>query len=1378
MVGLQGQATSFIGREREIAEVKRLLTQTRLLTLSGAGGCGKTRLALCVAAELLGDYADGVGVVELGALTDPALVPQVVAANLEVREQLHQPVLTTLAQELRGQRLLVVLDNCEHLIEPCARLSSVLLRHCPNLQILTTSREPLGLAGEVVWRVPSLFVPRPDALPPFESLLECGGIRLFAERAATAAPSFRLTPQNATAVAQVCYRLDGIPLAIELAAARIPTLSAEQIAAGLGDRFGFLTTADNRVELPRHQTLRALIDWSYDRLDASERRLFNRLAVFAGGWTLEVAEMVCSDVTAAQPSIHPEGVFALLVQLVDKSLVVAEEGSEPGRNPGQAVRYRLLETMQQYAEEKLRESGEAAALQLRHKSCFVAVAEQAVAHLEGADWRAWAERLEIEHDNLRAALALSRLTDAPDNDRAELRLRLAGALWPFWEKRGYWSEGRRWLDEILAESSPRSAARARVLHGAATLADAQGDSDRATTLLGEARAVHEGIGDRLGLAFTLDRLGRSAYRAGDLRRALTLAENSFELYREVGDEALIADALDTLGHLVQRHGDLDRAAAFFEQSLTLFRKLGDKRGIAVVLRSLAQLADDQGDYARVAMRAEESIALFREVGDTFGLGTLLVYWAFAAVKQGQFELAERLVEEGLREPREVGDRQALASKLRALATVVHDRQDVDRAASLWQESLALYQDLGDKPGIAACLFGLGELASQRGQAEQAVRLLAAADRLRSSLSTVLLRADLAEPNAIVDVARARVGEAMFAAAWVDGRAMSVDQAISEALALKVLPTAERARAENNPDQMRANPRGLTPREVDVLRLIAAGRTNNDIAAELVHQPTYGRTPHYPPLRKDRCARSRRCDGVRVKTRAGLAQKDPGLPGCPRRDSAVSCRRPASLNRRNPPGRKLGMIATMRLERATAMVTSDLVLDDARVQAFAATLRGALLRPGDGDYEQARRVWNGNIDRRPALIARCAGVDDVIEAVNFARANALLVAVRGGGHNAAGHGTCNGGIVIDLSRMKGIAVNPRNRTARAQGGVTWAEFDRETQAFGLATPGGNVSNTGIAGLTVGGGVGSLSGQHGLSCDNLLSADVITADGHFLYASAEENPDLFWALRGGGGNFGIVTSFEFQLHPVGPMVLGGLVLHPIARAREVLRFCREFGRTLPDEAFSLGALLTAPDGVPMAAMLLSHTGPIEAGERALEPARSFGPPVADLVQPMPYVTRQALLDPGFAEPGVQRYWKSGFADTLSDELIDVLVHGAAAFPSPLASIAWYPIHGAAVRVAADATAYGLRRPLWDVNVIAQWVDPQESERQIAWARRIWVLIDPLTTGTTYINHMAGDDRPERVRASYGGNYERLVALKNTYDPTNLFRLNANIRPSVRE
>lgn len=458
-----------------------------------------------------------------------------------------------------------------------------------------------------------------------------------------------------------------------------------------------------------------------------------------------------------------------------------------------------------------------------------------------------------------------------------------------------------------------------------------------------------------------------------------------------------------------------------------------------------------------------------------------------------------------------------------------------------------------------------------------------------------------------------------------------------------------------------------------------------------------------------------------------------------------------------------------------MTTNASILDLASVDRFQASLRGRVIRPGDDRYDEARKVWNGNIDRHPGLIAPCTGVADVLVAVSFARDNDLLVAVRGGGHNVAGHATCDGGLVIDLTPMKGIQVDPMNRSARVQGGVTWAELDRETQAFGLATTGGTVSNTGVAGLTLGGGVGWLMGTYGLSCDNLLSADVVTADGRFLHASAEENPDLYWGLRGGGGNFGVVTSLEFRLHEVGPMVLGGMVIHPLAKAREVLRFAQEFTRGLPDEAEVYAALLTSPDGIPVAALLLGYNGPIEEGERVLGPARRFGSPVADLVQPMPYVARQTMLDAGFAPHGWQRYWKSGYARTLSDEIIDLAVDGAAEFPSPLSAIAFFNIHGAVTRVPPDATAFALREGQWDVNVIGQWLDPTASELPIAWVRQLWSQIDTLTTGTSYINHIAGDDKPERIRASYGQNYQRLVSLKNTYDPTNLFRLNPNIRPT---
>jgi len=453
------------------------------------------------------------------------------------------------------------------------------------------------------------------------------------------------------------------------------------------------------------------------------------------------------------------------------------------------------------------------------------------------------------------------------------------------------------------------------------------------------------------------------------------------------------------------------------------------------------------------------------------------------------------------------------------------------------------------------------------------------------------------------------------------------------------------------------------------------------------------------------------------------------------------------------------------------------LAESTLQALRADFRGTLIEPGTAGYDEARSVWNGNIDKRPALIARCSGVADVVAAVNFARDNGLVVAVRGGGHNAAGYGTCDDGIVIDLSPMKGVRVDPAARTAFVQGGATWADFDRETQVFGLATTGGTVSNTGVGGLTLGGGIGWLQGEHGLSCDNLLSADVVTADGRCLRASATENPDLFWGLRGGGGNFGAVTAFEFKLHPVGPLVLGGMVVHPQSEAKAVLRFYREFAQRLPDAGgISGAALLTLPDGTPAVAMLLVYNGPLDEGERVLAPARQFGSPIADLIQPMPYCVRQTLLDEAFAAHGIQRYWKSGDAAELSDAIIDLLVEGAAGCPSPLSSIALFRLQGAFARVAPDATAFALREPLWDLNVVSQWIDPGDSEQNIGWARGLWAQVEPLTGGgRVYVNHFAADDKPERIRASYGPNYERLAALKRRYDPENLFRLNPNIRPA---
>jgi FAD/FMN-containing dehydrogenase len=458
-------------------------------------------------------------------------------------------------------------------------------------------------------------------------------------------------------------------------------------------------------------------------------------------------------------------------------------------------------------------------------------------------------------------------------------------------------------------------------------------------------------------------------------------------------------------------------------------------------------------------------------------------------------------------------------------------------------------------------------------------------------------------------------------------------------------------------------------------------------------------------------------------------------------------------------------------------------DKTTIQEFRASLRGALLRPGDDGYDSARRVWNGMIDRKPALIVRCAGVADVINAVNFARTHNLLLSVRGGGHNVTGNAVCEGGIMIDLSPMKGIRVDPVRRTARAQAGLTWSEFDHETQAFGLATTGGQVSSTGIAGLTLGGGVGWLMRTCGLAVDNLLSVDIVTADGRLLTASATGNEDLFWGVRGGGGNFGIVTSFEYRLHPIGPLVLGGMLLYPAAQAKELLHFYREFMAGAPNELMTLVAFLTAPpapfvpthlQGTPVVAIAICYAGSIEEGQRVVEPLRRFGPPALDLLSPMPYTVIQQLFDA--ANPfGLQVYVKSDHLAGLGDEVIDTLVTHAATATSPLSVVILFPLEGVVSRVGEQETAFGHRNTAYDYVIYSMWTDPQESERHIQWTRDFWTAMQPFSIGV-YVNEL-GNEGEDRVRAAYlPATYERLVALKNRYDPANLFRLNQNIKPTT--
>jgi FAD/FMN-containing dehydrogenase len=449
------------------------------------------------------------------------------------------------------------------------------------------------------------------------------------------------------------------------------------------------------------------------------------------------------------------------------------------------------------------------------------------------------------------------------------------------------------------------------------------------------------------------------------------------------------------------------------------------------------------------------------------------------------------------------------------------------------------------------------------------------------------------------------------------------------------------------------------------------------------------------------------------------------------------------------------------------------LSAAIVAAFRPELRGELLTPNDQGYDEARRVWNAMVDKRPALIARCANADDIVAAVRFAREQDLAISIRGGGHNVAGLAVSDGELMIDCAPMKGIAIDPQIRTARAESGVLWGEFDAATQAHGLATVGGVVSTTGIAGLTLGGGQGWLTGKYGLTLDNLLAAEVVTAQGERVRASAEEHLDLFWALRGAGANFGVVTAFEYRLHPVGPTVLGGMVVHPLGQARDVLRFYREFVATEPDELTTYAALLTTPDGVPVIALVCCYAGDLEDGERAVAPLRGFGSPVADTIGPMPYVEVQGIIGQGFPA-GRLNYWKSTLLQKIGDEVIEALADFAGRVPSPLSAIAIADTHGAYSRVASDATAYAHRDRPFDLVILSSWTDPAETEPNITWTRALYEAVRPHAGSGVYVNDLDRDEGQERVREAYGDNHARLVELKRQWDPDNIFRTNHNIAP----
>jgi predicted ATPase/class 3 adenylate cyclase len=726
------QPTPLVGREKEISEVcQRLLRpEVRLLTLTGAGGTGKTRLGLQAAAELTQDFDDGVFFVSLAAIRDPQLLVPAMAGTLGVKEAGGQPLLENLEYYLHEMSMLLVLDNFEQILE-AAPMVTELLSAAPNLKVLATSRIRLRLYGEHEYSVPPLALPDPERSPSVERLTQYEAVRLFVERAQAAKADFCLTNENVPAVAEICYRLDGLPLAIELAAARIKVLSPHKMLERLGNRLKLLTGGAR--DLPeRQRTLRSTIEWSYGLLEEGEKVLFARLSVFAGGRTLEAIEAICD----AGGDLAVD-VLDGLASLVDKSLLKQEEGV------GGEPRFVMLETIHEFAREKLQGSGEAEEVRRLHAEHFLALAEEAEPAVEGAQQPAWVERLEEEHDNMRRALSWS-LGQGQD---AELTLRIGAALGEFWNLRGYYGEGRRWLEEALANSSPApTAARARALQRVSWLAFMQGDLDRAE------EASEEGLG-----------------------------LEGVELFRTGGGDSTAAELQIVLGLVVGARGELERETELLEECLKLSQEAGSLRGMALSLFCLGAAWRARGDLERATQLLEEALTMFRETGDQGLIASVLTHLGFTFLFQGDLERATATSEEAAAMFREQKHLSYLSEALDSLGWVALLRGDSERARVLYAESLGLKREVGDKLVTPGPLEGLASVAGARGEAERAARLFGASEVLREVMGTPPEPGDSALQEPYLSAARSQLDETSWQEVWAEGRAMTLDEAISYAL---------------------------------------------------------------------------------------------------------------------------------------------------------------------------------------------------------------------------------------------------------------------------------------------------------------------------------------------------------------------------------------------------------------------------------------------------------------------------------------------------------------------------------------------------------------------------------------------------------------------
>jgi non-specific serine/threonine protein kinase len=773
---------SFIGRARETAEIGSLSATARLLTLTGTGGSGKTRLAARVADEMRDGFRDSVRWVELGALTDPSLVPYAVAARCGVTDLGSAAVLDALVSALRPRHMLLALDNCEHLLAACAQLVETLLASCPDLHILATSREALAIPGEVTWLVPPLGVPEEDTFSSEENLLAHEAVELFVARAGAVLPGFYLTAENAASIVRICRRVEGLPLALELAAARLRTLSVAELAERLDDACRLLTRG-SRTAPPRQQTLRATLDWSYDLLPETERTVFRRLAVFAGSYSLEAAEAVCAGEGVAEAEV-----LDLLTHLVERSLVSVQDRRDK-------TRYRLLEPLRQYARDRLAETGDEPAVRRRHGHWYAALAARAGTELTGPDQGRWLDRLAIEHDNLRAAFDWS-LDQSDAAGAAEITV----GIWQFWLLRGHLHEGRRWVERAL-EAGPEPTPLRAHLHRIAGIL-ARPDSTRAERRFNESLALWQTLGDRDGAARALGSLGFLAQARGDHGRAVAYLEQSLPLLRASTDTPALARTLTGLALSVLEVGDAERAAALCGEGLALSRQAGDRRGEAAALANLGLIRRARGDDEGAAALWGESLSVRRRIGDRGGTAHVLALLGGVALRRG----------------------------------------DLARATELFHESLTLRREMGDQDGIAPIFEGLAAIGAARGDDIPAVRLAAAADALRAATGVPRSSPERAGHDRALTSLRARLDRAEFARAWSEGQALSLDQAIGAAMSMRVREghpgLGASAPALPPAGAVPAPPAAfeLTPRETEVLRLLTFGLTYAQIAEALVISP--------------------------------------------------------------------------------------------------------------------------------------------------------------------------------------------------------------------------------------------------------------------------------------------------------------------------------------------------------------------------------------------------------------------------------------------------------------------------------------------------------------------------------------------------------------